>query len=63
VEEGDAGSMNILVAGGAGYIGTHTCVALLEAGHSVIIADDLVNSKVEAVDKVFKPRGTFPRGL
>jgi len=44
--------MNILVAGGAGYIGTHTCVALLEAGHSVIIADNLVNSKAEAVDKV-----------
>ena len=44
--------MNILVAGGAGYIGTHTCVALLEAGHLVVIVDNLVNSKAEAVDKV-----------
>lgn len=46
--------MNILVTGGAGYIGSHTCVALLEAGHSVIIADNLSNSKVETVDKVKK---------
>lgn len=44
--------MNILVTGGAGYIGTHTCVALLEAGHSVIIADNLCNSKAESLDKV-----------
>lgn len=44
--------MNILVAGGAGYIGSHTCVALLEAGHTVIIADNLCNSKVEVLDKV-----------
>ena len=44
--------MNILVAGGAGYIGTHICVALLEAGHSVIIADNLCNSKESNLDKV-----------
>jgi UDP-glucose 4-epimerase len=44
--------MNILVAGGAGYIGSHTCVALLEAGHSVIVADNLCNSKAEAIDKI-----------
>ena len=36
--------MNILVTGGAGYIGSHTCVALLEAGHTVIVADNLCNS-------------------
>lgn len=41
--------MNILVAGGAGYIGTHTCVELLKAGHSVIIADNLSNSDLNAV--------------
>ncbi|PFM78968.1 UDP-glucose 4-epimerase GalE [Bacillus sp. AFS077874] len=44
--------MNILVSGGAGYIGSHTCVALLEAGHSVIVADNLCNSKVETLEKV-----------
>jgi UDP-glucose 4-epimerase len=40
--------MNILItggAGGAGYIGSHICVALLEAGHTVIVADNLSNSK------------------
>ena len=44
--------MNILVAGGAGYIGSHTCVELLEAGHNVICADNLLNSKYEAVRRV-----------
>ncbi|AMQ07881.1 UDP-glucose 4-epimerase GalE [Sporosarcina psychrophila] len=44
--------MNILVTGGAGYIGSHTCVALLEAGHTVIVADNLCNSRVEVVDKI-----------
>ncbi len=44
--------MNILVSGGAGYIGSHTCVALLEAGHSVIVVDNLCNSKVDTIDKV-----------
>jgi len=41
--------MNILVTGGAGYIGTHTCVELVQAGHDVVIADNLCNSKIEAV--------------
>lgn len=44
--------MNILVTGGAGYIGSHTCVALVEAGHTVIVADNLCNSKVETIDRV-----------
>jgi UDP-glucose 4-epimerase len=44
--------MNILVTGGAGYIGSHTCVALLEAGHTVIVADNLCNSKAESIDKI-----------
>jgi UDP-glucose 4-epimerase len=44
--------MNILVTGGAGYIGSHTCVALLEAGHTVFVADNLCNSKVETIDKI-----------
>ncbi|HOL16441.1 MAG TPA: UDP-glucose 4-epimerase GalE [Bacillota bacterium] len=44
--------MNILVTGGAGFIGSHTCVALLEAGYSVIVADNLYNSSVEVLDRV-----------
>ena len=44
--------LNILVTGGAGYIGSHTCVALLEAGHTVIVADNLCNSKAESIHKV-----------
>ncbi|HZK58216.1 MAG TPA: UDP-glucose 4-epimerase GalE [Clostridia bacterium] len=44
--------MNILVTGGAGYIGSHTCVALLEAGHTVIVADNLCNSRAETVDRI-----------
>jgi len=44
--------MNILVTGGAGYIGSHTCVALLETGHTVIVADNLCNSRADALDRV-----------
>ena len=41
--------MNILVTGGAGYIGSHICVELLEAGHEVIVIDDFSNSKPEVL--------------
>lgn len=44
--------MNVLLAGGAGYIGTHTCVELIEAGHDVVIADNYSNSCPEAVARV-----------
>lgn len=44
--------MNILVAGGTGYIGSHTCVALLEAGHTVIVADNLCNSNADTIDRI-----------
>ncbi len=44
--------MNILVTGGAGYIGSHTCVELLKAGHGVVIVDDLSNSNREAVRRI-----------
>ena len=44
--------MNILLAGGAGYIGSHTAVSLLDAGHDVIIADNFMNSSPVAVDRI-----------
>ncbi|TJX13971.1 UDP-glucose 4-epimerase GalE [Tissierella creatinini] len=44
--------MNILVTGGAGYIGSHTCVELLKNNHSIIIADNLCNSKIETLDRI-----------
>ena len=44
--------MNVLVTGGAGYIGSHACVELLDAGHDVVVVDNLVNSKEEALRRV-----------
>lgn len=44
--------MNILLTGGAGYIGSHTAVELLAAGHQVVIADNLSNSKPEALRRL-----------
>ena len=44
----------ILVTGGAGYIGSHTCVELLNAGHDVIVFDNLSNSSEESLRRVQK---------
>lgn len=41
--------MNILVKGGAGYIGSHICVELIESGHDVVVIDDFSNSKPEVL--------------
>lgn len=49
--------MNVLVTGGAGYIGSHTSVELLNAGHGVVCIDNLLNSKYEAVKRVEKITG------
>ena len=49
--------MAILVTGGAGYIGSHTVVELLEAGEEIVIVDNFVNSKPEALDKIKKITG------
>lgn len=53
--------MNILVTGGAGYIGSHTCVELIGAGHGVAVLDNLSNSKEESLARVRKITGVdFP---
>ena len=57
--------MKILVTGGAGYIGSHTCVELLNAGYDVVIIDNLSNSKEDAVLKIEEITGkkvTFYEG-
>lgn len=52
--------MRILVTGGTGYIGSHTCVQLLERGDEVIIADNLSNSKASVVDAIETITGKRP---
>ena len=52
--------MRILVTGGAGYIGSHTVVTLLEQGHQVSIVDNLSNSKHAAVERIQKITGKEP---
>ena len=49
--------MHILVTGGAGYIGSHTCLELLEAGHHVTVIDNLDNSSEESLNRVEKLTG------
>lgn len=50
--------MKILLTGGAGYIGSHTCVELIQTGYSVVVIDSLVNSSKEAIRRVEKITGT-----
>lgn len=46
--------MNILVTGGAGYIGSHTVIELIKNGHSVVVVDSLINSSEESIRRVEK---------
>jgi len=52
--------MNILVTGGLGFIGSHTCVELIDKNHKVIVADNLSNSKIETLDNIEKISGVKP---
>jgi UDP-glucose 4-epimerase len=49
--------MAILITGGAGYIGSHTCVELLNAGYEIVVLDNFINSKPEAIKRISKITG------
>ena len=46
--------MSILVTGGAGYIGSHTCIALIEAGYDIVVFDNFSNASIESIRRVEK---------
>lgn len=53
--------LNVLLTGGAGFIGSHTCVELLSSGYDVVVADDLSNSKIKVIDRIEQIVGKRPR--
>ena len=52
--------MRILVTGGTGYIGSHTCVELINNGYEVVIVDNLYNSSIDVIDKIQQITGIKP---
>ncbi|MFP4477756.1 MAG: UDP-glucose 4-epimerase GalE [Desulfatibacillaceae bacterium] len=52
--------MSILVTGGAGYIGSHVCVELLQGGHDVVVLDNLANSRADVIDRIGRICGRRP---
>ena len=53
--------MRILVTGGTGYIGSHTCVELIQNNHEVVIVDNLYNSSIDVLDKIKQITGVKPK--
>ena len=53
--------MSILVAGGTGYIGSHTCIELINAGYEVIIVDNFCNSKPEVLKRIEELSNAKPK--
>ena len=53
--------MQVLVTGGTGFIGSHTAVELIKSGHQVVLIDNLVNSKIEVLDKIKIISGVKPQ--
>ncbi|MDW3170084.1 NAD-dependent epimerase/dehydratase family protein, partial [Vibrio sp. Y184] len=52
--------MKVLVTGGMGYIGSHTCVQMIEAGIEPIIVDNLCNAKLEVLNRIEALTGKQP---
>src|SRR5256885_7933985 len=53
--------MKVLVTGGAGYIGSHTCVELMQAEHEVVVLDNLSNSHVAVIERIARIVGKAPQ--
>ena len=53
--------MRILVTGGAGYIGSHTCIELIDKGHEVVILDNLSNASIKVLDRIKEISGVKPK--
>ena len=54
--------MSILVTGGAGFIGSHTCVELLDAGYEVVVVDNLYNASRKSMDRIEQITGKKSKG-
>lgn len=54
-------NMKVLITGGTGYIGSHTCVELINAGHEVVVLDNLSNSSEKSLEAICKITGTKPK--
>ena len=52
--------MAILITGGCGYIGSHTCIELIKAGCDIVVIDNYYNSKPEALRRTREPAGISP---